>query len=318
MTATIGATQRSGSRAIRCSASRQCLSFSRSIAAMPNKRRDSKESFASSTAASWSKSSSAWLSMSAWINAPMRLSRSNNSTARSAGLDATWAYSTTLRPSRCFRRNDLLYAFVRNYLPRHVVEERARKIPEYRLWAESGALVLTEGDMIDHDVIEADIRQACKQFDVRNIVFDTFSSTQMAIRLQTDGLPAIVEGKNAKNFTPPSIELEIRVNRKRFDTTAIPVSSGRHRMPWSLAASMAVSCPKKRRRTPRTRSMALTRALAGDRGHAATTRGAGRGRGAGSSFSSGAADDARARWLSGDSYRTDRGARSPRVSTGAA
>jgi len=115
-----------------------------------------------------------------------------------------------------FKRDDLVCAFVRCYLPRLVVETRARAVPIFRLWADAGIITLTEGNMIDYSKIEADIRRHCERFDVRDICFDQFGSVQIAGNLFNDGLPARVEPKNAKTFTGPARELETRVNHKRL------------------------------------------------------------------------------------------------------
>jgi len=102
------------------------------------------------------------------------------------------------------------------YLPRDVVEARARTVPEYKTWAAQGILRLTDGPMLDMSVIEADIRADCKKFQVKAIVFDQFGSFDISTRLAKDGLPAVIEPKNAKTFTPPARELETRVLHGRF------------------------------------------------------------------------------------------------------
>ena len=65
-------------------------------------------------------------------------------------------------------------------------------------------------------MIEADIRAACKAFQVKAIVFDQYGSIDISQRLLKDGLPARIEPKNAKTFTPPARELETRVIHGRF------------------------------------------------------------------------------------------------------
>ena len=115
-----------------------------------------------------------------------------------------------------FKRDDLVVAFVKCYLPRLVVDARARAVPAYRLWADAGIITLTDGNMIDYSSIEADIRRHCETFDVRDICFDQFGSVQIAGNLSNDGLPARVEPKNLKTFTGPARELETRVTHKRF------------------------------------------------------------------------------------------------------
>ncbi len=107
-----------------------------------------------------------------------------------------------------FERGPEVVAFLRCYLPEGVVDERARAVPAYREWAELDILVKTDGTMIDYDRIEDDLRADCKRFDVRRIVFDQFGSTQIAGSLSNAGLPAIVEWKSARTFTPPSREFE--------------------------------------------------------------------------------------------------------------
>jgi phage terminase large subunit-like protein len=97
-----------------------------------------------------------------------------------------------------------------------VVADRARAVPEYRIWQERGDLVSTEGSMIDFARIEADIRAWCLQFQVRDICFDQFGSVQMTGALFNAGYPARMEQKNAKTSTPPARELETRVRHGRF------------------------------------------------------------------------------------------------------
>lgn len=115
-----------------------------------------------------------------------------------------------------FQRGDLLVGFVRCYLPELVVADRARAVPAYRLWAEAGHLVLTEGSMIDYGRLEADIRTWCTQFDVRDICFDQFGSVHITGNLFNDGFPARMEQKNARVFTPPARDLEARVIHGKF------------------------------------------------------------------------------------------------------
>lgn len=116
----------------------------------------------------------------------------------------------------CFLREGAVVAFVRFYLPRGVVEERARTVPDYREWVRAGELHLTEGTMTDYAVIEDDIRQWCRRFDVRAIRFDSYASTWMLAKFVQDGLPAAELPKTRKLFTPPARDFEARVNHQQF------------------------------------------------------------------------------------------------------
>lgn len=115
-----------------------------------------------------------------------------------------------------FLRGEALVAFIRCYLPEGVVAERARKVPAYAVWRQTGILVPTEGTMTDVDRIEADLRADARRFSVKSVVFDQFGSIQLVSRLAAGGLKAVVEPKNARTTTPPARELEGRVRGGKF------------------------------------------------------------------------------------------------------
>lgn len=164
----------------------------------------------------WLNSASAWLSMAAWDRCADPTLRIEHFAGQPCWVGGDLAQLDDLAAiAAVFQHEDWLVAFVRLYLPEAVVMERARAVPEYRLWATSGVLTLTEGNMIDHARIERDVRAWCTQFAVRDICFDQFGSVQLIGNLSTDGLPARVEPKNARTMTPPARELEARVTHGR-------------------------------------------------------------------------------------------------------
>lgn len=165
----------------------------------------------------WLQSSSSWLNIAHWDACAEPTLKLEQFLKARCWIGADLAQIDDIAAlALVFERDDVLYGFVKLYLPRHVVEERARRVPAYAIWADSGILTLTDSPLTDFNIIEDDIRALCKLFDVRAIVFDQFSSAQISARLATDGLPAIVEPKTAKTFTPAARELEGRVIHRRF------------------------------------------------------------------------------------------------------
>lgn len=165
----------------------------------------------------WAQAASAWLSMTAWdkcADATLTLDAFAKQRCWMAGDLAQ--VDDLAAVALVFEQGDNLVGFVRCYLPEGVVAERARAVPAYQQWVNDRLLVTTDGNLIDYSRIEADIRADCKRFDVVKIVFDQFGSAQMASALAADGLPAFVEPKNARTFTPPARELEARVKHGRF------------------------------------------------------------------------------------------------------
>jgi phage terminase large subunit-like protein len=115
-----------------------------------------------------------------------------------------------------FYKDDLIYAFVKGFLPKDVIADRVRAVPEYRAWLESGELEETYGEMTDYARIEDYIRECCKRFDVQGVVIERYGALHLVANLSNDGLPAVIESKNAKVFTPPYKELVARLKTKRF------------------------------------------------------------------------------------------------------
>lgn len=53
----------------------------------------------------------------------------------------------------------------------------------YRAWGMSGHIELTEGNVMDYEVVEARILECCRRFDVQSIAFDRLMSTDLVNRL---------------------------------------------------------------------------------------------------------------------------------------
>lgn len=165
----------------------------------------------------WQNAASTWLSLTQWDACADPTLQLEAFLGEPCWIGADLAQLDDLAAvALVFEREGRLYGFVRCYLPADVVAERARAVPEYRLWKDRGELVITEGTMIDFARIEADIRGWCSQFQVRDLCFDQFGSVQMTGALFNAGYPARMEQKSAKTTTAPARELETRVRHGRF------------------------------------------------------------------------------------------------------
>ncbi len=173
----------------------------------------------------WLNAGSAWLSLAAWDACADPSLTLEAFIGEPAWIGADLAQKDDLAAvALVFARDGLIYAFTRFYLPRLVVEQRARAVPDYLLWARAGLLVLTEGNILDEQTVERDIRAWCEQFSVQTVVFDQFGSAGISVRLANeDGLPACVVPKNAKTFTVPATELEVRVRQGLFRHDGNPI-----------------------------------------------------------------------------------------------
>ena len=165
----------------------------------------------------WQNAASTWLSMTAWDACADPTLRLEDFAGHPCWIGADLAQRDDLAAvALLFERDGCLIAFVRNYLPAGVVLARARAVPEYRIWRDRGELVTLDGEIIDYNRVEADIRGWCQQFQVRDICFDEFGSLQISAALYNDGLPARTEPKRARTCTPPARELQTRVDHGLF------------------------------------------------------------------------------------------------------
>lgn len=172
----------------------------------------------------WLEAALAWLSPTDWDACADPTLRLEDFVGQPCWIGGDLAQTDDIAAiAALFQRGADVVAFVRCYLPRGVVERRARTVPEYRVWAQAGHLILTEGNLIDVTRIEADIRSWCDRFAVKAIRFDQFGSAIPLANLAASGYPAAKLEKHAKTMTPPARDLEARVRYQLFRHDGNPV-----------------------------------------------------------------------------------------------
>jgi phage terminase large subunit-like protein len=113
-----------------------------------------------------------------------------------------------------FPEADGYAVFLRAYLNEAAVME-ARN-PSYPIWAVNGELVITQGNETDFSVIETDAVDWCRRFAVKSMAYDPWGSTQLAQRLQAQGVPMLEFRSNTQNFSEPTKELEAAIRSTRL------------------------------------------------------------------------------------------------------
>ncbi len=98
------------------------------------------------------------------------------------------------------------------WLPEDAINIKSRSIGNmYQSWSESGYLTLTEGAVIDHDRIEDEIRAILSEYEVQELGFDPWGSTQMANHLAAEGAPMVEVPQTVKNLSEAMKEVEAMV-----------------------------------------------------------------------------------------------------------
>jgi phage terminase large subunit-like protein len=164
----------------------------------------------------WTEQAVRWLQMERW--------------RQLAGPTPWQEMAESLRGRRCFGGVDLsqttdLTASVLvfppvtegerwKFLPRFFVPAeriamrvRSDRVP-YDKWAQIGALIATEGNVVDYDFVKSQILADAELFKIEKFGFDPFNALQLMIQLQGEGLPVEKVRQGFLTLSGPSKELE--------------------------------------------------------------------------------------------------------------
>ena len=75
-------------------------------------------------------------------------------------------------------------------------------------WVKSGHLITTPGEVVDYDIIRSTITVDSERFDVREIAYDRWNSTQLVTDLDKDGAPVASMGQGFASMSGPTKELK--------------------------------------------------------------------------------------------------------------
>lgn len=127
--------------------------------------------------------------------------------------------------ARVFRRDvdglPHFYAFARNYLPTARAEDPERQ--NYQEWVHEGHLIATEGDMIDFNRIEKDVKSDHDALKIAELGFDPYNATQLTTNLGEYGIACIEVPQNVRHLSEPMKMLEAYVKSGQFHHDGNPV-----------------------------------------------------------------------------------------------
>ncbi len=85
--------------------------------------------------------------------------------------------------------------------------ERRDRVP-YLTWGREGLITMTEGNVIDFDIIRRDIRNLGEKFNIRQIAVDRWGSQQIQTQLSGDGFDMVPFGQGFASMSGPTKDLE--------------------------------------------------------------------------------------------------------------
>jgi phage terminase large subunit-like protein len=130
---------------------------------------------------------------------------------------------------------DLWRVLSRYFVPAENLRRRAERdrVP-YDLWAAQGFIEATPGNVVDYGAIEQRILADSALFHIREIAYDPWNATHIALRLQDEGATMIEFRQGFRSMAAPTRELEKLIVSQRLAHGSNPVTR------W-MAANVAVA-----------------------------------------------------------------------------
>jgi phage terminase large subunit-like protein len=113
----------------------------------------------------------------------------------------------------------------RFWIPKDKMLERSRKdkVP-YDVWVRQGYITATDGNVIDYDFIEAQIKEDCEKFDVKEIAYDSWNSVGLVTNLEKEGVSQMIKfGQGYKSMSAPTKQVETLVLQEKINHGNNPV-----------------------------------------------------------------------------------------------
>lgn len=117
----------------------------------------------------------------------------------------------------------------------YAVERDAKGHTQYGKWAREGRITLTEGAVIDHDQIRAQILDLAAEYQIREIRVDPFTATQTASKLMAEGLDVKFMRQGTFSMNEPTRYLEVLIATNRVHAGKDPV------LDWQMDNAVAES-----------------------------------------------------------------------------
>lgn len=178
----------------------------------------------------WVNSDSAWMDMPAWdrcANPELREEAVKHLPVW-VPVDLASKVDVAAAPKLFYdKEKDRYYLISRFYLPERAVDQGRNS--QYDGWRRSKHLIVTDGDVIDFDLIEDDLRADVCTLQVQEVPFDPWQATQLASHLLAEGAPMVEYRQTVQNMSEPMKMLEALVLQGKLEHDGNPM------MTWMMS-----------------------------------------------------------------------------------
>jgi phage terminase large subunit-like protein len=178
----------------------------------------------------WTEQSVRWIDMAAWDACQVpgavgwkELRERMKGKPCFAGLDLS-SRSDLTALVLLFEEDDIFTAVPFFWVPEGGAAKRSRtdRVP-YEQWIKDGLLTATPGDVVDQGFIREDINKLAKAYKVREVAFDPWNATKLAVELDGDGVKIIEMRQGFRSLSEPTKDLGAYVTGRKLRHGAHPV-----------------------------------------------------------------------------------------------
>lgn len=122
-----------------------------------------------------------------------------------------------------FTNGTKFYAKNLYYLPETALRDSTNR-ELYREWRRQGYLTVTAGNVTDYDFVLADLKKQYDNYQIQEVSYDDWNSTQFVIKATEEGLPMKPFAQNIHNFNRPTKEFERLLKKGTFYIDKNPIN----------------------------------------------------------------------------------------------
>ena len=176
----------------------------------------------------WTEQAERWIDLAAWdaCAGPVPLERLRGRRCF-GGLDLSTTTDVTalawLFPPD--HDDEPWHLLSRYFVPEDNIRRRAERdrVP-YDVWARQGFVEPTPGNVVDYRAVEQRIHADAALFDVREIAYDPWNATHIALRLQEEGASMVEFRQGFRSMAAPTRELEKLILSRSLAHAGNPVT----------------------------------------------------------------------------------------------
>jgi len=123
-----------------------------------------------------------------------------------------------------FKDDDIIHLMPFFWIPSMTMNDR-RNAEQVRAWVDQGYIIATDGNITDYNFIQAKITELSSTYNITEIAYDPWNSTQLVTNLIDDGANMIEFRQGFVSMSPATKELEKLVLQKKLNHGGNPVLS---------------------------------------------------------------------------------------------